>query len=143
MAAAGYSAALDAVASLLGATGIAVAIEDELAFAEQVFVVWLRERQAPDSVQPWATGFKARFVVTIDVECRAFSLSLAGAVSACDALVKLAEDTLLPAPTLSGTVIGVQFTGGELASGQNEKTGAFVASSTLQLECEMLARYEV
>ncbi len=57
--------------------------------------MYLVERQAPESIQPLATGFKARFNVTIDVECRAFSLSLAGAVAACDALIKLAEDALL------------------------------------------------
>lgn len=143
MAAANYSAALTAAANTLAATGKSVAVEEELAFAEECFVVYLTERQAPETIQPLATGFKARFTVVIDVECRAFSLSLAGAVKACDALIKLAEDALLPDPTLGGTVLGTQFTGGELASGQNEQTGAFVASSTLRLECEMIARYEV
>lgn len=143
MAAANYSAALTAAANTLAATGKSVAVEEELAFAEECFVVYLTERQAPETIQPLATGFKARFTVIIDVECRAFSLSLAGAVKACDALIKLAEDALLPDPTLGGTVLGTQFTGGELASGQNEQTGAFVASSTLRLECEMIARYEV
>lgn len=143
MAAANYSAALAAAANTLAATGKSVAVEEELAFAEECFVVYLVERQAPETIQPLATGFKARFTVIIDVECRAFSLSLAGAVKACDVLIKLAEDALLPDPTLGGTVLGTQFTGGELASGQNEQTGAFVASSTLRLECEMIARYEV
>ena len=143
MAAANYSAALEAVATTLATTGKSVAVEEELVFAEEAFLVYLMERQAPESIQPLATGFKARFTVTIDVECRAFSLSLQGAVARCDALVKLAEDALLPDPTLGGTVQGVQFTGGELASGQNEQTGAFVAACTLRLECEMLARYEV
>ena len=143
MAAANYSAVLTAVSNTLAATGKSVAVEEELAFAEECFVVYLVERQAPETIQPLATGFKARFTVIIDVECRAFSLSLAGAVKACDALIKLAEDALLPDPTLGGTVLGTQLTGGELASGLNEQTGAFVASSTLRLECEMVARYEV